>query len=236
MSNNKVVIISLLLNVLFAMIVVYIGLVKNDFIIRVYARTMGNIYVPERHDANCVISWNNCIKQMNYDADIVFFGNSITAGNNWQETFPNYRIVNLGYVGEDTKGMIRRIPAIDALHPRKVFIMAGINDLHLHSIKDFERWYVLMLDSALSALPDANLFVESILPVTTSSNYCSNEKIRKANKFIRTIAEERNITYINLFDSYAIDGFLPEYMSYDGLHLKSEAYIIWEQEIEKYLD
>ena len=160
-------------------------------------------------------------------ADVVFFGDSETAGGDFQEAFPDVKSINLGYIGEDTKGMLRRVDAIAAVKPKKVFLMAGINGLKNQTMSNFEYWYSVLVDSIRNAVPDAELYVESILPVTASSDYCDNAKIREANAILRHLTSERNIHFIDLYDAYVNDGALPDDMSYDGLHLTDEAYSVW---------
>jgi lysophospholipase L1-like esterase len=53
---------------------------------------------------------------------------------------------------------------------------------------------------------------------------------------VRKIAEERGLTYIDLYDQYAVDGELPDAMSYDGLHLTNEAYSTWYNELKSIVE
>ena len=193
-------------------------------------------YVPARADNDCVDSWNNCIKKLDMKVDVVFFGDSHTAGGDFQKAFPDVKSLNLGYVGEDTKGMLRRVETIAAVQPKKIFVMAGINGLKNQSLSDFKYWYTALVDSIRIAVPNAELYIESILPVTASSGYCDNVKIREANKIVQHIAHERNITYIDLHTAYVDKETLPENMSYDGLHLTDDAYNIWYEAIKKIVE
>lgn len=193
-------------------------------------------YVPARADKDCVDSWNNCIKKLDMKVNVVFFGDSHTAGGDFQKAFPDVKSLNLGYVGEDTKGMLRRVETIAAVQPKKIFLMAGINGLKNQSLSDFKYWYTALVDSIRTAVPNAELYIESILPVAASSDYCDNVKIREANTIIKHIAQERNITYIDLHTAYADKETLPENMSYDGLHLTDDAYNIWYEAIKTFVE
>lgn len=217
-------------------ILVYVGWYKTDYFRRVQAKIAHIPYVPVRMDSDCVESWNNCINKLNMQADIVFFGDSETAGGDFEKAFPNIKSINLGYIGEDTKGMLRRVDVIAAVKPKKVFLMAGINGLKNQTMSDFEYWYTVLVDSIQSAVPDAELYVESILPVTRCSDYCDNAKIREANAILRHLANERNIPYVDLYDAYVKDGALPDGMSYDGLHLTPGAYCIWYHMIASHIN
>lgn len=186
-----------------------------------------------RDDKECVMSWNNCIKKLDMQADVVFFGDSHTAYGDWQRAFPEIKSINLGYMGEDTKGMLRRVEVIQSVHPRKIFLMAGLNGLGEQSASEFEVAYCALVDSILSAVPDAELYIENILPVNDDIKL--NKKIIDANKMIQSIANERNITFIDLYSLYAVNCELPTDATNDGVHLKSEAYANWYESIQPFI-
>lgn len=227
---------SVVLNVALIAALYYVACVKTDFSKRMMAKIMHDVYVPERQDGCCVDSWNNCIEKLDMEVDVVFFGDSETAGGDFQKAFPDVKSINLGYIGEDVKGMLRRVDAIAAVKPKKVFLMAGINGLQQQTVDDFAYWYAALVDAIQNAVPEAELYIESILPVTGYSDYCDNGKIREANIVLQRLATERNIPYIDIYYAYAYDGALANTMSYDGLHLTEEAYDIWYDAIREFLE
>lgn len=231
--KKAMIILSVVLNVVLIAALYYVACVKTDFSKRMIAKIRHEAYVPQRVDNDCVASWNNCIEKLDMEVDVVFFGDSETAGGDWQKAFPSVKSINLGYIGEDVKGMLRRVNAISAVKPKKVFLMAGINGLQQQTMDEFEYWYAALVESIRSAVPDAELYIESILPVTDYSDYCDNRKIREANAILQRLALERNIQYTDVYSACAQDGALPDIMSYDGLHLTEEAYKIWYETIRK---
>lgn len=232
---KRLLILSVIFNIVLLLAVIYIGWDKTDYFKRVHSRLTHTPYVPERTDGCCVDSWNNCIEKMDMQVDIVFFGDSHIAGGDFQKAFPNMPSINLGYIGEDTKGMLRRVDAITAMQPKKVFLMGGINGLRNQSLDDFAYWYAALVDSIRAAVPNAEIYVHTLLPVTASSDYCDNTKIIEANKLISRIAADRNFTLIDLHNRYADNNALPDNMSCDGLHLTNEAYNLWYQAIAPYI-
>lgn len=229
------IIVSVVLNVVLVAALYYVAFVKTDFSKRLIAKINHEAYVPERQDECCVASWNNCISKLNMNVDVVFFGDSHTAGGDWQKAFPDVKSINLGYAGEDVKGMLRRVDAIAAVHPRKVFLMAGINGLQKQSMEELEFWYAALVDSIRSAVPEAELYIESILPVANYSDYCDNAKIQEANCVLQRMAAERNIPYIDIYEAYVYEGALPDSVSIDGLHLTAEAYSIWYNTLHSFI-
>ena len=234
--RKALIILSVVLNVVLIAALYYVTCVKTDFSKRMMAKIKHEAYVPERLDGDCVMSWNNCISKLDMEVDVVFFGDSETAGGDFQEAFPDVKSINLGYIGEDVKGMLRRVNAIKAVKPKKVFLMAGINGLQQQTMAEFEYWYTALVDAIRSEVPEAELYIESILPVTNYSDYCDNAKIREANTILHRMAAKRGLTYVDIYGAYVKDGVLPDAMSYDGLHLTNDAYSVWYNEIKRYIE
>ena len=61
--------------------------------------------------------------------DIVFIGNSITNGAEWNELFPRKRVKNRGISGDTSEEVYDRLEAIVKGKPAKIFILIGINDI-----------------------------------------------------------------------------------------------------------
>ncbi|MBQ5517432.1 MAG: hypothetical protein IIT92_03410, partial [Bacteroidales bacterium] len=108
------------------------------------------------------MGWTNTLQKMNLTCDAVFFGSSSTRGSDFQQTFPDLSIVNLGLAGDNLLGMLYRIDMVMAVHPKKVFIMAGTNDLFHSSIEQFSDRYETLLVSLRDSLPHAKVYLESL--------------------------------------------------------------------------
>ena len=194
----------------------------------------------EREDYWALMGWQNTMEKLGYDADICFFGNSITYYSQFQNAFSDLKIVNLGYPGDRIDGMLVRYRTISFVNAEKIFIMAGINDLNSQvSIGDLSKKYESLIDSVIVTNPESQIYIESILPVNHNKatvSLTSNEQIQKANLRIRRIAEERNLIFIDLYKLYA-DGNneLPSEYTEDGVHLTPFAYKRWEEKIKEYL-
>lgn len=234
--KKSIIYISIALNLLLVAILIYICGYKTDLSHRFYAKLTHQVYVPVRHDVDCVNSWNICVCQLDYKVDVAFFGDSHISCGNWQQAFPNMRVVNLGYIGEDTKGMLRRVEQIKSVNPNKVIVMAGINGLKNQTEQQFETYYTRLIDSISMAVPDASIYVESLLPVSRFSNFCPNSKIVQANEYIKRYAEQHNCTFVDIYSLYSSNGVLPDGLTEDGLHLKQGAYQRWYDFIRSYIE
>ena len=191
----------------------------------------------DRGDYWCNRGWTNTLKKLDYDADVVFFGNSITCGGNFQDFFPDVKICNLGYPGDNMDGMMLRVEQIKAVHPEKVFVMAGINGLRRQPESVFEEKYQHMVDSIKSAVPDAEIYLQSILPLNYSMRKMKkSDKIKKTNEKIEVIASRSGCVYVDLYSLYEKDDEMPKELTRDGVHLFPEAYERWMEEIRKYIE
>lgn len=140
-------VLSLVANVVLLAGIYFIGGVKTSFFRRIGTR-MGicEMNPKDRGDYYCISGWTNTLNKLNYDADVVFFGNSITRGGDFQDYFTDVKTCNLGYPGDNMDGMMLRMGQIKAVNPEKVFVMAGINGLQSQTIMFLKRntklWWI----------------------------------------------------------------------------------------------
>jgi len=237
-KKSTFLILSLLLNILLLGAVFYIGAIKTNFFSRMGNRLgLWEMNPKHRVDYWCIQGWNNSFQKLGVDFDVVFYGNSITRGSDFREYFPSVSICNLGYPGDNMDGMMLRIPSIQGVHPKKVFVMAGINGLHLQPKDVFTEKYDKLVSALCDSLPGTQIFLQSILPVnnTDFGKYVGdNDKIKWANTVIEQIAENHNCTYVDLFNEYAVNDEMPKELSRDGVHLLPHAYEKWARVIEPY--
>ena len=185
-----------------------------------------------------IAGWTNTIKKLHNNFDAAFFGNSITCGSDFQSFFPEKKIINLGYPGDNIKGMQRRVPMLQASHPQKIFIMAGTNDLFHSSINEFVSNYNTLLSVITDSIPNAKIYLESILPMNQDmkKGAPSDETIRQANTEIEKKAKSRKLEYIDVYSQYAKNGKLPSDITRDGIHLLPQHYDKWASLVESFIN
>lgn len=219
---------------------IYISCFKTDFYYRVLAKCgyMNYSVSESRHriEYRCLEGWYNTLSEMNIQADIVFYGNSITYEGDFQSFFSNKCVLNMGCNRDDLDDLINRSFLIRSVHPRKIFVLGGINRLMDINLKEFESKYLTMVDTIIKQNPSASLFVQSILPVNVDMELGhryvdSVDKIKKANNIIKKIATKKKCVYVDLYGAYQIHDSLPRKYTRDGVHLKPDAYYIWAQTI-----
>ena len=185
-------------------------------------------------------AWANSLEQLNIEADAVFYGDSITQFGDWRPYFPNLTLGNLGHMGDRIPHLEMRINTVKALSPKKLFLMIGTNSLAEQSPEECTKEYVHLLDVLQKELPDTEIYVQSLLPISKKRDADETMRTQQAilsfNEEIKKMANERNLTYIDLYSVYEKDGYLDPTYSEDGLHLLPDAYAPWAEAIRPYLE
>jgi len=193
---------------------------------------------PEVKTNWAVKGWNNMLEKMDYDADIVFFGDSITSGSDFRAYFPNEKIVVSGYPGDSLIGMKERVAGIAAVVPEKVFVLGGINGLKDGKVEQSVSLYRQLLVELKDSLPDTEIYIQSVLPISKEkeTTVCQNSTIMAFNNRLAQLAEENKMTYVDLYSAYEWNGEMNPNHTRDGVHLKTEAYACWASIIAEYID
>lgn len=168
------------------------------------------------------------------DTDIVFVGDSITARFEWDEYFTEYKVANRGIDSDVTEGVYNRLDTIISQTPENIFLMIGINDIRQGISENTTLFYYeKILDELKTALPDCKIYVQSVLPVHTSTGI-DNASVQSLNRSLRKLAEEKNLPYLDIYSSVADEENNFTY-TVDGVHPTGTGYAIWTEIIEKEL-
>lgn len=171
--------------------------------------------------------------------DIIFLGDSLTEQCEWSELLGNSKIKNRGISGDSTVGLLNRLKEVTDRQPAQIFLMIGINDLLFHDADYVIKNYKVIVDRILNESPKTQLLLQSLLPVNNNMRDLgiSSASIQKVNAAIQTIAEDKNLTYINIYPLLLNQaGNLDEQYTTDGIHLKGSAYQIWKKGLESSID
>ncbi len=89
----------------------------------------------------------------------------------------------------------------------------------------------------MASCPNANIYIQSVLPIAKEkeATVCKNETIVQFNQALQSIAEEYGVVYIDVHSLYAVDGVMRAEDTKDGVHLRPEAYEVWERAIAAYI-
>ena len=186
----------------------------------------------------CMRSWTRCLQKMNINCDVCFFGHSQIASSDFQSSFPDKKIVELGYSGDNIKGMERRVDQVKAVHPKKVFVLAGTNSLG-YTKSEFEQEYKNLLNSIRDSVPSAKIYVFTIIPQRDGilGQSKRNEIIRERNLFISAFCKANHLPLIDTYKLFVDkQGNLDQGFSKDGVHINGKAYQVWAKLLKPYIE
>mgnify|MGYP003576484796 CR=1 FL=1 len=170
----------------------------------------------------------------NSKKDIIFLGNSITAGVDWNELLDEKRARNRGISGDITFGVLQRLDEVIEGNPKKVFILIGINDIS-RNIPDslIIGNYRKMVSRIQNGSPKTKIYLQTLMPVNNTftqfkNHYNKDEHIATINAALKSLATEYKVTLIDLHPHFTdSDGRLRKEMTEDGLHLNAAGYRHW---------
>lgn len=173
--------------------------------------------------------------------NIVFLGDSITDYYDLYAAFSDRNVVNSGIAGDLTSDILEDMDnRVYQYNPSKVFLLIGTNDIEHEVSKDeIVDNIKKIIEGIKENRENAEIYLESIYPVNEDKWGASlrrNAVIKEINEELEELAEEEDITYIDLFDDLAADDEnLKDEVSDDGLHLLPEGYDIVTEKLENYL-
>jgi len=173
----------------------------------------------------------------NDTSEIIFLGNSITDYCDWYELFGKSNIKNRGIGGDVITGVIDRLDEIVESKPQKIFLMIGINDLgRKRSVNQILIDYDKLINEIIEKAPDTELYIQSVLPTDNRENL-QNTDVININKGLVELTKKYNLIYINLFDLFkTTENKLNPEMTFDGLHVNGQGYLIWKNAIIDYVN
>lgn len=165
---------------------------------------------------------------------VVFLGNSITEAGKWPEILPGVPVQNRGISGDNSFGVLARLPRIVADKPAKIFLMIGVNDLKREvPVATIIDNYRRMVDMIRKGSPRTRIYLQSVLPVNDSMliepfRKVTNADVAKLNAALQELARGKRVCYVNLHEVFADErGQLKKEETPDGLHLKIPSYVAW---------
>ncbi len=208
MKNKLIYRVSIILNGIFIVIFLLIGLKYKEKILE-------NLIIKEKEK-------------------IVMFGDSIIKGGKWNYLLNRNDIKNSGFGGVTTSHFISLIHnnVIDH-NPEFCFIQGGINDIGLGvSFSRTKNNYKSLIDTLIAN--KITPIVQSTL--YQENNFESKILVDSLNNFLIGYCTDRQIYYLDINSKLSTTSGLKSEYSRDGTHITENAYEIWSQEINILLD
>ena len=183
--------------------------------------------------------------------DAIWLGDSIThfwerSGKRevFQEKFGQYRILNLGFGGDQTQNLlwnIRHGGFLDGVQTRLITLMIGTNNVWGDSAEDIAAGIAACVKAVRGKQPQARLLLFTMLPREVAHKRgerdyrrekgCVDEvmpKQTKVNELIRSLADGKNVILVDLTAKFTDADGLPDVtLLPDGTHPGPEGYRVW---------
>lgn len=168
-------------------------------------------------------------------ADAAMLGNSLVDGMRLCSG-----IGKMAYYGETGSTVYNnRIDQLVQKRYGKVYIEFGINEVGI-STEEFTSRYRRMIEKIRAAMPDADVYIMAVTPVTktvSARGTFTMEKIRTLNDALYALAEEQQCWYLDCCTPLCNDeGYLVDkYAGWDGSpHLAESGYLAWAEVVRTY--
>jgi len=176
-----------------------------------------------------------------YFDDAVFIGDSqiqgiqiysgITNGTFYAEKGMSiYNIMEKAIVYKSNGSYISVTEALKENTFGKVYLKLGLNEL-LRDLSGIADKYNEVIGQIKTLLPDADVYVISVLPVTKykdNNSSFKNLRIRELNEALKKVCWDSSVNYLDCYNYFADDeGNLPSDASSDGVHLNRSYSSLW---------
>ncbi len=110
----------------------------------------------------------------------------------------------------------------------ELYFQMGMNDVRIISAEEYKKNYSDMLKEVKETIPNANIHILSVTPITEDSDFYPNERLDLLNEKLKEIAAEEGYIFIDTASAVRNEkGFLKdELCSGDGIHMVPEAYYL----------
>lgn len=171
---------------------------------------------------------------------MIWIGDSIVEQAWWESLIKEKNLVNRGIGGDNTYGMLHRLPLYLESSPRKIFIFAGINDISAnYPVDDVFANFVAMVKMIQEKAPECEIFIQS--PITPNNDvlayaYIKNKqaKVQELNTRLEQMCKDMGVTWVDIRPVLHNEkGEIKEEYTKDGIHLYPAAYEAWVDYLKK---
>lgn len=171
--------------------------------------------------------------------DLLFIGDSITAGFNGKEgkaalkeNFPHLSYHNVAVKGDTTSNVLWRIKegVIDNLKPKITVLMIGTNNTSADYLpQETANGIEAILNQIKIKLPHSKILLLSVLPRGERGKRKFATCNKNINKIILNYENKENIFYLDLSEAFQTtdEEFNQDYYNRDQLHLNGKGYHVW---------
>lgn len=167
--------------------------------------------------------------------NLLFIGDSITAGWNWdiwQKNFAEYHPANFGIGGDHTGNLLWRLKNghAEKLKPKVVVVLIGVNNFgHLNETpQQVAEGITATIKLLRKIYPNAKILVNGVFPFEEKADSPKRTMVKEANSLVAKLNDNKYIfvkDYGSLF--LQADGSISTEVMGDFLHPTAKGYQIW---------
>jgi lysophospholipase L1-like esterase len=171
-----------------------------------------------------------------YDhVDVLFVGDSITAGWDWQiweKNFKPLNAANFGIGGDGTANLLWRLQhgAIGQLQPKLIVLLIGVNNFGLYNEtpEQAAAGVTAVIKQLQLAWPTSKILVNAVLPFEEKANSPKRKMVKKLNAIIAKLGDDQQVFFKNYGAKLLQkDGSISVEIMADFLHPTAKGYQIW---------
>lgn len=158
----------------------------------------------------------------------VFMGDSITEGLSFYEFLDESNVCAKIGININNAGI--EVDEASKINPKNIFLLFGVNDMdETMTSQYYSTLYANLIHQIKFNLPEANIYVQSILPVLPiveeKRPYISNGRIEEFNSALKEMTAQESVNFINIEAVLNEDN--RDLYEGDGIHFKSDFYPLW---------
>ena len=179
------------------------------------------------------------------EAQVVFLGDSITAGWNGQKAlfdkeYAQYKAVNFGIGGDRVQHVLWRVEngEFEGIKPKVVVLMIGTNNSGTaeNSPEQIAAGIKNIIDAIHKRSPETKVLLLAIFPRGPNPADANRVKNEKVNAIIAKLDDGKSVHYLDIGAKFLKeDGTLTKDIMPDFLHLSPAGYQIWADALEPHL-
>ena len=174
--------------------------------------------------------------------DVVFLGDSITAGWGgqnakpvWDAAFGKYKPANFGIGGDRTQHVLWRISngELDGISPKAAVLMIGTNNSGSDSAEGIAKGITAIVKYLREKSPRTKVLLLAVFPRgEKAAPNPGREKLKQVNDIVAKLHDGKNVHYLDIGTKFLeADGSLSKEVMPDFLHLSAKGYQIWADAI-----
>lgn len=146
-----------------------------------------------------------------------------------------FEVMSDKQVIQTADGKVGVLQALGEKQYGKVYVSLGVNELGYNHDQGYADTYSAMVDKIRELQPDADIYLQLLIPINTQKcaetkqpYYVTNKQIGIYNDIIRDLAVEKQVYLLNVGEIYVDENGEMFYdASFDGIHFNKPGYKQW---------